>query len=107
MQPDADIRMNLNTAPILRSPDEAAVLSLDNLEVGVEADGTVKNVTHFGAFVDIGVGKDALLHISQIGIPKNGGLAKIDHIKLGQRVRVRVIDFDKGRGRINLSLVSD
>ena len=42
------------------------VLTIDNLKIGQTLEGTVKNVTHFGAFVDIGIGKDALLHQSEL-----------------------------------------
>ena len=75
---------------------KSELLSLQNLTVGMALDGTVKNVTHFGAFVDIGIGKDALLHQSQFhknSIPP----------KLGQNIRVMVKSIEKDRQRVNLT----
>lgn len=87
----ADIRDQL-AKPLFRSE----ILSMDCLKAGQIVTGAVKNVTHFGAFVDIGVGKDALLHSSQM---------KGSSLKLGQRIQVEVVKVEKDRGRINLSLL--
>ncbi len=113
MDPDADIRcFNANQRPLLRS----AAITMDSLVVDQVLNGVVKNVTHFGAFIDLGVGKDALLHINQFdrlikGCGKDqgsgecgGDKTKIDGVRLGQRLKVRVIDLERGRERINLSL---
>lgn len=78
------------------------VTSLDDLEPGMRLPGVVTNVTNFGAFVDIGVHQDGLVHISQMA----------DHfvsdphaiLKVQQKVRVTVLDVDAARKRISLSL---
>ncbi|MBS3792439.1 RNA-binding transcriptional accessory protein [Candidatus Bipolaricaulota bacterium] len=75
---------------------------IDDLEVGVVIPGIVTNVTNFGAFVDIGLKSDGLIHISELS------QEYVDHprnvVKLNQRVRVKVIDVDKPRKRVSLSL---
>lgn len=76
---------------------KSGVLSLDEVHEGLELTGKVKNCTNFGAFVDIGVGRDGLIHSSQM----NG-----QQVSLGDRVTVRVVSIDKNRGRIGLRLVS-
>lgn len=63
--------------------------------------GVVSNITAFGAFVDIGVHDDGLVHISQFPTAADGSRGKL---KIGQRVRVKVIDVDYERGRISLSM---
>ena len=91
--PFIDIR---DTNPERKVNLKSELLSLQNLTVGMALDGTVKNVTHFGAFVDIGIGKDALLHQSQFhknSIPP----------KLGQNIRVMVKSIEKDRQRVNLT----
>ena len=72
------------------------VLSLEGLKVGQVLEGSVKNVTHFGAFVDISVGKDALLHQSQFQGSK---------ISVGQRLQVSVKSIELQKERIGLCLV--
>ena len=74
------------------------VLSLESLKVGQVLEGSVKNVTHFGAFMDISVGKDALLHQSQFQGSK---------ISVGQRLQVSVksIELQKERMRWFLSFI--
>lgn len=69
---------------------------MDSISVGQELSGTVKNCTHFGAFVDIGVGKDGLIHISQM----DGR-----NVNTGDRVTVRVVSLDHTRERIGLMLL--
>jgi uncharacterized protein len=75
---------------------------IEDLQSGMKLPGVVTNVTAFGAFVDIGVHQDGLVHISQLrdGFVKNPN----DVIKTRQRVTVRVLDVDLGRKRISLSL---
>lgn len=76
---------------------KSGVLSMAEVHEGLELTGKVKNCTNFGAFVDIGVGRDGLIHSSQM----NG-----QQVSLGDRVTVRVVSIDKARGRISLRLVS-
>ena len=71
------------------------VLTIDNLKIGQNLEGTVKNVTHFGAFVDIGIGKDALLHQSEL---------RNQAVKLGQRIDISIKTIDKASLRVGLSL---
>ncbi|CAN7988958.1 unnamed protein product [Ixodes hexagonus] len=76
---------------------KSGVVSLDEIEVGQELTGKVKNCTQFGAFVDIGVGKDGLIHCSQM----NGY-----RVNLGDRVTVRVVNLERSRGRIGLRVIA-
>ncbi len=76
--------------PILRSD----VLSMDDLVTGMQLQGTVRNVVDFGAFVDIGVKQDGLLHRSQI--PRGQQLG------VGEIIDVEILSVDKERGRIGL-----
>ena len=84
--------------PILRSD----VLEMKDLEVGMVLKGTVRNVIDFGAFVDIGVHQDGLVHISQMAnkFVKDPN----DVVKLHQHVNVRIIEIDHRRNRISLSM---
>lgn len=69
---------------------------------GAILEGTVTSLTRFGAFVDLGVGRDGLVPLSQIG---RGGVQKAgDALQVGERVRVRVLDVDRKSGRIRLSM---
>lgn len=77
-------------APMLRSD----VLSMDDLMKGMRLKGTVRNVVDFGAFVDIGVKQDGLLHISQI--PRGQSLG------VGDVIDVEILNVEKERGRISL-----
>ena len=77
--------------PILRND----VLSMDDLAAGMRLQGTVRNVVDFGAFVDIGVKQDGLLHRSQI---PNG-----ERLSVGDIIDVEIASIDKERGRIGLS----
>ena len=85
--------------PLLRSGD---VMEISDLTPGMELVGTVRNVIDFGAFVDIGVHEDGLVHISQIcdKYIKH----PLEAIKVGQIVKVRVIDVDVKRKRISLTM---
>ncbi|MEE4136536.1 MAG: Tex family protein [Desulforhopalus sp.] len=75
---------------------------LEDLEVGMRLPGIVTNVTKFGAFVDIGVHQDGLVHISQLADRYVKDPAEV--VKVRQQVQVRVIEVDVQRGRIALSL---
>ncbi|ROT08496.1 RNA-binding transcriptional accessory protein [Muribaculaceae bacterium Isolate-104 (HZI)] len=80
-------------------PDVAAIA---DLHIGLEIVGKVNNITAFGAFVDIGLKINGLVHISQLSedfVSDPSGL-----VKVGQRVRVKVIDVDAQRGRVALSM---
>lgn len=78
------------------------VEKLDDLEVGMRLSGIVTNVTKFGAFVDIGVHQDGLIHVSQLADHYVKDPAEI--VKVRQQVQVRVLDVDAKRRRIALSL---
>ena len=84
--------------PILKS----GILTLENLEQGMELQGTVRNVVDFGAFVDIGVGQDGLVHISKL----SNRFVKhpMDVVSVGDVVTVWVEDVDKERGRVALTM---
>lgn len=94
-----------------RDPRQAAqefsfaddIHSIDDLHEGMELPGIVTNVTAFGAFVDIGVHENGLIHVSQMGIKGLQDPSKAVH--LHQRVRVHVIGVDLDRGRISLRLL--
>jgi uncharacterized protein len=78
------------------------VASVDDLKEGMVLPGIVTNITNFGAFVDIGVHQDGLVHISQMA---NRRIAHpLDVVKLHQHVQVRVIEVDRRRNRISLSM---
>ena len=76
--------------------------TVDDLEEGMELPGIVTNITAFGAFVDIGVHQDGLVHISQLAdkFVKDPNAV----VRLHQHVRVRVIEIDRRRNRISLSM---
>jgi uncharacterized protein len=78
------------------------IRSINDLTVGLELSGTVGNVTAFGAFVDIGVHRDGLVHISQLADRYVRDPHEVVHV--GQTVTVRVIGIDVERERINLSM---
>lgn len=86
--------------PILRSD----VLKMEDLQVGMKLKGTVRNVVDFGAFVDIGVKQDGLLHVSQIAdrYIKN----PLDVINVGDIINVTITEINIERGRISLSMKS-
>lgn len=84
--------------PILR----ADVVSIDDLEIGMVLTGTVRNVVDFGAFVDIGVKNDGLVHISELSekyVEKPADVVKVSDI-----VKVKIIDIDKKRNKVALSM---
>ena len=78
------------------------VLSIDDLTPGMALTGTVRNVTDFGAFVDIGVHRDGLIHVSRMGNRRGAHPAEI--LKVGQSLTVYVLEADKEKNRISLSL---
>ena len=86
--------------PILRKN----VLSIEDLEEGMIMQGTVRNIVDFGAFVDIGVHQDGLVHISQL-VADRYVKHPLDIVSVGEIVDVRVLDVDLKRNRINLSMI--
>ena len=78
------------------------VHTIDDLQAGMILPGIVTNISAFGAFVDLGVHKDGLIHISEMADRRVTNPQEV--VKLHQHVRVRVIDIDRARGRIQLSL---
>ena len=99
MRPGRDPREDM-PKPILRSD----VLEMKDLEVGMVLKGTVRNVIDFGAFVDIGVHQDGLVHISQM---KEGKFVKhpLEVVSVGDIVDVKIISVDMDKGRIGLSMI--
>lgn len=85
-------------APVLRSD----VMELEDLAPGMELKGTVRNIVDFGAFVDIGVHQDGLVHISEM----SDRFVKhpLDIVKVGDIVNVKVLSVDAKRGKISLSM---
>lgn len=85
--------------PVLRND----VLSMEDLRAGMRLKGTVRNVVDFGAFVDIGVKQNGLIHISQMGT----GFVRNPHDKVavGDIIEVEVLNVDAARGRIALALI--
>lgn len=80
-----------------------AVESFEQLSVGQTVPGIVNNITAFGAFVDLGIKENGLLHISRISTKRIASVS--DVLRLGQRIEARVIDIDSARRRISLSLI--
>lgn len=83
--------------PLLKSD----ILKIDNLKAGMELEGTVRNVVKFGAFVDIGLKNDALLHISEISDKFISDPSKV--LSVGQIIKVKVKDIDMSRQRVGLT----
>ena len=99
-QPLRDERENFSK-PLLKSD----ILTLDDLSIGMKLPGTIRNITQFGAFVDIGLKQDAMIHISKIS--KNYIKNPLDVLSVGQIVDVYVIDIDKDRSRVGLAMFKD
>lgn len=83
--------------PLLKSD----ILKIENLQIGMEIEGTVRNVVKFGAFIDIGLKNDALLHISEISNKFVDDPSKV--LSVGQIIKVRIKDIDKERERVALT----
>ncbi len=97
-KPGRDPRDEL-PAPLLRSAD---VMTLEQLKPGMEVVGTVRNVCDFGAFVDIGVHEDGLVHISQLS--RKFVRHPSDVVRVGDVVKAVVLSVDTGKKRIGLSM---
>ncbi len=97
-KPGRDLRDEL-PPPLLRSGD---IMEVKDLKPGMELVGTVRNIIDFGVFVDIGVHEDGLVHISQIC---NRYIKHpLEAVKVGEVVKVRVLDVDVKRNRISLTM---
>lgn len=82
---------------------DSSLVSIQDLEPGMELMGQVKSVTDFGAFVDIGIAQDGLVHVSELG---RGRITKVtDVVQVGDEIKVWVKKVDKKRGRISLTMV--
>lgn len=93
-KPGLDPRSGMETVEF-----DGSVGSMEDLSEGMELDGIVTNITAFGAFVDIGIKQNGLIHVSRMaGRP-------LSSLKIRGKVRVRVIGIDSGRGRISLELL--
>lgn len=84
--------------PILKSDK----LDINNLSIGEKLQGVVRNVVDFGAFVDIGLHDDGLVHKSKISKQRN--ISPYDYLEVGDIIDVYVIEIDKERNRVSLSL---
>jgi len=97
-KPLRDIRDNYPT-PTLRSD----ILHIEDLHIGMELEGTIRSVVDFGAFVDIGLHNDGMIHKSKMS---NGKINHpLDVVSVGDIVKVYVIDVDLNKERVALSLV--
>ena len=97
LKPGRDVRDSVQTVE-----QRFDVMDINDLVVGMELTGTVRNVIDFGAFVDIGVHQDGLVHISEIS--DNYIKHPSDALKVGQVVKVRVISVDAKKKRIGLTM---
>ena len=96
-KPGRDVR-EAGSKPILRTD----VMKLEDLEEDMVLTGTVRNVVDFGAFVDIGIKNDGLVHISQISNKRVKNAS--DLLTVGDIVKVKVIGLDKEKARVSLSM---
>lgn len=92
--------MGQQEASALNIPPRKVVKTL---AVGQEAEGVVKRVTEFGAFVDIGVGRDGLVHVSEMS--QNRVAKASDLVKEGDKVKVWIKELDREKNRISLSMI--
>jgi uncharacterized protein len=97
IKPGRDIRDSL-PAPKLRKD----IMGIEDLAVGMEVEGTVRNVIDFGAFIDIGVHQDGLVHVSEI--TDKYIKHPSDVLKVGQQVKAVIISLDVKKQRIGLSI---
>ncbi|MDR2199384.1 MAG: 30S ribosomal protein S1 [Deltaproteobacteria bacterium] len=86
---------------LLKESESRKAHVLATLEEGAVVEGVVKNLTPYGAFVDLG-GLDGLLHITDVSWGRTGKLE--DHLKPGQKVKTKVLSFDKEKGKVSLGL---
>jgi small subunit ribosomal protein S1 len=97
--PDAEA-VGVETPKVENAPER---MSITDLQPGMELTGKVKSITDFGAFVDLGIAQDGLVHISELTRRR---VEKVtDVVQMGDDVRVWVKKVDKKRGRISLTMV--
>jgi len=97
LKPGRDIRQQIKVFEFSKD-----VKSIEDLRLGMELPGIVTNITNFGAFVDIGVKQDGLVHISNLA---NKFISNPnDVVTLHQHVKVKVVEVDATRKRIQLSM---
>ena len=96
-KPDRDVRDSIDPVIFKKS-----IVNLDDLKPSMVISGKVTNIVDFGAFVDIGLKNDGLVHISELSESYIKHPSEV--VKVGQKVQVMVIDIDKERGRISLSM---
>lgn len=89
--------------PAAATDDGTESITIDNLKIGQRLVGTVKNITDFGAFVDVGIPQDGLIHISKLAKWKVDKVT--DVVSQGQQVEVWVKKVDKKRGRLSLTMI--
>ena len=87
--------------PLLRSD----ILKIDDLSIGMELEGTVRNVVDFGAFIDVGLKEDGLLHISKIS--RSYIKHPRDVLNVGDIVKVYVLNIDLNRGKVGLTMLKE
>ncbi|QCT48727.1 Tex family protein [Staphylococcus haemolyticus] len=98
MAPNRDPRDEFET-PILKSD----VLSIEDLKEGMKLSGTVRNVVDFGAFVDIGVKQDGLVHVSKLS--KKFVKNPMDIVSVGDIVEVWILNIDQNKGKVSLTMI--
>lgn len=98
MAPNRDPRDEFET-PILKSD----VLSIEDLKEGMKLSGTVRNVVDFGAFVDIGVKQDGLVHVSKLS--KKFVKNPMDIVSVGDILEVWILDIDQNKGKVSLTMI--
>ena len=79
------------------------VLSIEDLNEGMKLNGTVRNVVDFGAFVDIGVKQDGLVHVSKLS--KKFVKNPMDIVSVGDIVDVWILDIDENKGKVSLTMI--
>ena len=99
MAPNRDPRDEYET-PILKSD----VLSIEDLSKGMKLSGTVRNVVDFGAFVDIGVKQDGLVHVSKLS--KKFVKNPMDIVSVGDIVDVWILNIDKNKDKVSLTMIN-
>ncbi len=98
LKPGLDVRKDLEQVPL-----DNKVNSIDDLAIGMKVRGQVKNIVQFGAFVDIGIKENGLIHVSKV---HNGFVSDIhEYIKLNQMVEATVVSLDLAQKRIGLSII--
>lgn len=100
LRPGRDPREDLPKPLLLQD-----ILDIDDLKVGMELQGTVRNIVDFGVFVDIGLKNDGLVHISRLS--KSFVSHPLEVVSVGEIVKVWVIDVDKARQRVSLSMIHE